>query len=35
LLEGAGVGRVHVAPKPLSMDDTFIDFIRAAEAVHA
>ncbi len=35
LLEAEGVGHVRVAPVPLSMDDTFIDFIRAAEAVHA
>ena len=35
LLEREGVGHVRVAAVPLSMDDTFIDFIRAAESVHA
>jgi drug efflux transport system ATP-binding protein len=35
LLEREGVGHVRVAPAPLSMDDTFIDFIRAAEEAHA
>jgi ABC-type multidrug transport system ATPase subunit len=35
LLAGAGVGGVRVDPIPLSMDETFIDFIRSEEGVHA
>ena len=34
-LEGSGAGRVRIDPAPLSMDETFIDFIAQAEAAHA
>jgi ABC-type multidrug transport system ATPase subunit len=34
LLEGAGVGCVRIEPVPLSMDETFIDFINTAEAAY-
>jgi ABC-type multidrug transport system ATPase subunit len=35
MLERGGVGRVRITTAPLSMDETFIDFIRTADAVHA
>jgi len=35
LLDGAGAGRVRIDPAPLSMDETFIDFIEQAEAARA
>ena len=35
LLERHDVGRVRIEPVPLSMDETFIDFIRTAEAARA
>ena len=31
-LHREGIGRVRIEPIPLSMDDTFTDFIRTAEA---
>jgi ABC-type multidrug transport system ATPase subunit len=34
LIEGAG-GRARIAPAALSMDETFVDFIKTAEAAHA
>jgi ABC-2 type transport system ATP-binding protein len=35
LLERDGIGRVHIHPIPLSMDEAFIDFIQASENAHA
>jgi ABC-2 type transport system ATP-binding protein len=35
LLAGEGIGRIRVEPVPLSMDETFIDFIEASESAHA
>jgi hypothetical protein len=35
LIECAGAGRCRIAPVPLSVDETFIDFIRTAEAARA
>jgi ABC-2 type transport system ATP-binding protein len=35
LLEREGIGRVRIEPAPLSMDETFIDFIQTAEVAHA
>ncbi len=35
LLNRAGIGDGHIGEIPLSMDDTFIDFVHAAESGHA
>jgi ABC-type multidrug transport system ATPase subunit len=35
LVARAGAGGCRIEPVPLSMDETFIDFIRTAEAAHA